>query len=113
MREEIGERGSGTHSERILAIFHGFEGILTVGAKEIINNPSDPSSQTFKKPKNRPKRISLEDAPFFYLLPYLHGIFGILFWNSWLFFRGFFRGTFKDYFPTRTPVSFSRLTFPS
>ena len=65
MREEIGERGSGTPSERFLVIFRGFEGILTVGAKEIIKNPPDPSSQTFKKPKNRPKRLPLEDAPIF------------------------------------------------
>ena len=65
MGGEIGERGSGTPSERFLVIFYGFEGILTVGAKEIIKNPPDPSSQTFEKPKNRPKRLPLEDAPFF------------------------------------------------
>ena len=65
MREETGERGSGTPSERFLLIFRRFEGILTLGAKEIIKNHPDPSSQTFKKPKNRPKRLPLEDAPFF------------------------------------------------
>ena len=64
MGGEIGERGSGTHSDRFLVIFHGSEGILTAGAKEIIKNHPDPSSQTFKKPKNHPKRLPLEDAPF-------------------------------------------------
>ena len=65
MREDIGERGSGTHSERFLVIFHGFDGILTVGAKEIIKKPPDPSSQILKKPKKCPQRLPLEDAPFF------------------------------------------------
>ena len=70
MREEIGERGSGTHSERSLLIFLGFEGILMVGAKEIIKDHPDPSSQTSKKLKNRLKRLPPWKVNFFYLLPY-------------------------------------------
>ena len=67
MREEIGERGSKTHSERFFVIFLGFEGILTVGAKETIKNHPDPSRQTFKKPKKSSQKASPGGCTFFVL----------------------------------------------